>query len=217
MSSTSESLDVDIGKRIQAIRNSMGLSQQDMADKLGISMRAYQNYERGDRPVNKQFLCFFSEVFGVDVNFVLFGRSSDGPESRNLVDLVVLESIAISIEANIKKLRDEFKEFNFSPLWFSAGLVYNRLVEIAHSREERLNLIDQEVEYLFKIHRYNLKHDSTEMIHESEQEHIKSVGLQISDVTDKKVVNDKSTVTQHFNKKVGQAAAGDIHNHGKKK
>lgn len=34
---------------LQAARKTLQLTQQEMADKLGISLRYYQNIERGDR------------------------------------------------------------------------------------------------------------------------------------------------------------------------
>lgn len=34
---------------LQAARKALQLTQQEMADKLGISLRYYQNIERGDR------------------------------------------------------------------------------------------------------------------------------------------------------------------------
>jgi hypothetical protein len=163
-----------------------------------------------------------SETLDVDLNWLLLDKKSnyDVIEKSEKIDLFIFEEIATTIIFHIKKMRDESEKdmhYELGSVWLNTGMVYNKIIGEARSRQEQFNLIEKEVAYLFDIFKYNITHDKTEMIHEAEQEYIRSEGLQFSDVTDKKVVNDKSTVTQNFNSKVGQAAAGDIHNHRKKK
>ncbi len=40
---------IDISGKLKEIRKAMGLSQKDMANKLGVSFRTYQNWEYGER------------------------------------------------------------------------------------------------------------------------------------------------------------------------
>lgn len=39
----------EVGARLNAVREGLGLSQADLAQRLGISLRAYQTYERAER------------------------------------------------------------------------------------------------------------------------------------------------------------------------
>ena len=39
------------GRRLVAIREESGLTQEEFADRLGLSLRAYANYERGEREI----------------------------------------------------------------------------------------------------------------------------------------------------------------------
>lgn len=57
------------------IRKSKGLSQQDVADYLGISRQAYCNYENGKREASYETLLQLSEYFNVTVDELL-GRES---------------------------------------------------------------------------------------------------------------------------------------------
>lgn len=36
-------------KKLKEVRQKVGMTQQEMADRLGISLRYYQNIEKGDR------------------------------------------------------------------------------------------------------------------------------------------------------------------------
>jgi transcriptional regulator with XRE-family HTH domain len=63
-----------IGQRLCIIRNSYNLNQDDFADKLGVSLRAYQNYERGERTVSKELICAFIDVLNIDPTWLLTGK-----------------------------------------------------------------------------------------------------------------------------------------------
>ena len=40
-------------RKMKGIRSDLGMTQQEMADYLGISIRAYRNKEKGDAPFNQ--------------------------------------------------------------------------------------------------------------------------------------------------------------------
>lgn len=66
-------------ERLLAERERMGLSQQQLADACGITIRSQRNYEKGERAPDSDYLSAFAEVGG-DVLFVLTGN----PQSTNL-------------------------------------------------------------------------------------------------------------------------------------
>lgn len=57
------------------LRKSSGLSQQELADKLGISKSAVNMYERGERNPNFEVLEIIADFFNVDIDYLL-GRTS---------------------------------------------------------------------------------------------------------------------------------------------
>lgn len=63
----------EVGARLRDLRVKSDLSQRQFADFLGISLRAYQNYERGERRVSADIARKLSEKSGVNPDWLLSG------------------------------------------------------------------------------------------------------------------------------------------------
>ncbi|MCA8057425.1 MULTISPECIES: helix-turn-helix domain-containing protein [Burkholderia cepacia complex] len=63
----------DYHRRIAQVRQHLDLSQEKMARQLGLSLRAYANYERGERVVPVELLRGLYEQFSVDPVWLLTG------------------------------------------------------------------------------------------------------------------------------------------------
>ena len=61
----------DFPNIFKRIREQSGLTQQQMADKLGISRSAIGMYEKGERERNFETLELIADTFNVDMNFLL--------------------------------------------------------------------------------------------------------------------------------------------------
>ena len=59
---------------LKHLRNSLGLSQAEVASHLNISRAAYTNIENGKRDPDTQTLLALADVFGVSMD-AIFGRS----------------------------------------------------------------------------------------------------------------------------------------------
>ena len=71
----------EIGQRIRAVRNKHRLSQEEMADILGIrSTTHYQNIEYGKSKVTISHLQILYETFEASPNYILFGEVENGQE-----------------------------------------------------------------------------------------------------------------------------------------
>lgn len=57
--------------RLYELRKESGLTAQHMADKLGLSLRAYQFYESGDREPSLQTLVKIADVLMVSTDYLL--------------------------------------------------------------------------------------------------------------------------------------------------
>jgi transcriptional regulator with XRE-family HTH domain len=66
--------------RLKQLRQTNDVSQQELADLLGISTRAWRFYESGDREPNVAGLIVLADYFDVSLDY-LVGRS-DKPERR---------------------------------------------------------------------------------------------------------------------------------------
>jgi transcriptional regulator with XRE-family HTH domain len=69
-----------IANRLKQLRQTNDVSQQELADLLGISTRAWRFYESGDREPNIAGLIALADYFNVSLDY-LVGRS-DKPERR---------------------------------------------------------------------------------------------------------------------------------------
>lgn len=58
------------------IREKSGLTQQQLADKLGISRSAVGMYEKGEREPNFETLELIADTFNVDMNYLLGKKPS---------------------------------------------------------------------------------------------------------------------------------------------
>lgn len=66
-----------ISERLKSERENLGLSQQALADLLGISLRSQQNYEKGDRSPDSAYLAAIAAA-GADVLYILTGQRAGG-------------------------------------------------------------------------------------------------------------------------------------------
>ena len=58
-------------ERLIELKESKQLLQKDIAAELGLSLRTYQYYERGDREPNASVLIVMSKYFAVSVDYLL--------------------------------------------------------------------------------------------------------------------------------------------------
>jgi transcriptional regulator with XRE-family HTH domain len=57
----------EIGRKIRQLRKGLGLSQSELAEKIGVSFQQVQKYEKGLTRVSVMRLQQISEVFGVNI------------------------------------------------------------------------------------------------------------------------------------------------------
>jgi len=68
-----DSTDVDVGRLVRALRMSRGLSQTQLADRLGVTFQQVQKYESGNNRISMGRLTRLAKVFGVSVPYLLEG------------------------------------------------------------------------------------------------------------------------------------------------
>lgn len=69
-------IDVLIGSKIKTIRKGGGISQIELAEKIGISFQQIQKYEKGATRLSVFRLLQISEALGVDITFFFEDRKS---------------------------------------------------------------------------------------------------------------------------------------------
>lgn len=99
-----------LGRRLMAIRVASGLTQSDFADKLGLSLRAYANYERGEREVPTALFRSLCKTFRIDPWWQLMGPG-DEPLllGARVLDMDLMEGVIQLIEEWLAKHRRTLK------------------------------------------------------------------------------------------------------------
>ena len=82
---TPNEMDVHVGQRLRVRRSLLGLSQEKLAESIGLTFQQIQKYERGTNRVSAGRLFELSKVLDVPVSYFFeqYGQSSQG-SSGNL-------------------------------------------------------------------------------------------------------------------------------------
>jgi transcriptional regulator with XRE-family HTH domain len=81
--------DIEMGRRIRQRRREIGISQTELAGKLGLSFQQMQKYEKGSNRVGASRLQQIAEMLGVDMPFFYDG---DG-KHPDVDSLLVINSV----------------------------------------------------------------------------------------------------------------------------
>jgi transcriptional regulator with XRE-family HTH domain len=79
--SRSGAVDAHVGRRIRLQRISIGLTQQDLATKIGVTYQQQHKYERGINRVTAGRLFEIGEALGVEIGHFYEGLSSESDAS----------------------------------------------------------------------------------------------------------------------------------------
>ena len=92
---------MEFSERLKKLRKDAGLTQVDVANKLGISQPAYASWERGIKKPTQDNLVKIAQVLNVSVDY-LVGNSEKKSDD--------LDNIELLFRMNSKGLTDEEKE-----------------------------------------------------------------------------------------------------------
>ena len=74
---------VDMGKRVRKQRQLIGLTQQELAERIGVSTSFVGHVERGTRKASLETLVALSNARGVGVDYLLAGSLQSSPDEEN--------------------------------------------------------------------------------------------------------------------------------------
>lgn len=72
-------VDVHVGKRVRHRRWMVGMTQQQLADKVGIKFQQIQKYETGMNRISASRLWDIADALGVAINFFFEGLEAGSP------------------------------------------------------------------------------------------------------------------------------------------
>jgi transcriptional regulator with XRE-family HTH domain len=108
--------DAEIGRMVRAQRQQLGLSQSDLADRIGVTFQQVQKYENGSNRISIGRLTRIAEALGVPPTFFFARETKAGVASSNksrefLAAAGALRLIKAFDRFQTRELRTAFVEF----------------------------------------------------------------------------------------------------------
>lgn len=109
-----EPIDVHVGQRVRARRLELGMSQQELGDRLGLTFQQVQKYERGVNRVSASRLLHLSTSLGVTIQYFFDDgpgdQSSKSSSMNRRQKAAVAEFFATPAGSDIAKALDRIKD-----------------------------------------------------------------------------------------------------------
>ena len=87
----------EMGERIYRRRKSLKLTQEELAEKLGVSTQMISNLELGKKAVRPENLAKLSVALNISSDYVLFGRDKRSPAESLFEQLLALSAEELNI------------------------------------------------------------------------------------------------------------------------
>lgn len=92
----------EIGKRIQSRRKQQGLTQEQLADRMNVSIQMISNLERGNKAIRIDNLINLCQILDVSTDYILTGRETQddfhaltariealSPANRKMIEMLI--------------------------------------------------------------------------------------------------------------------------------
>ena len=86
--------DVIIGQNLRDLRTSRGMSQEDIADRTGVSFQQIQKYEKGTNRISASRLLQISNTLNCDILYLYRGLIDDNKTPFSLDTIKIAEMIS---------------------------------------------------------------------------------------------------------------------------
>lgn len=101
---------MEFSERLKDLRKQAGLTQVDVAEKLGISQPAYASWERGVKKPTQENLVKIAQILNVSVDY-LVGNSEDKTDELDNIELLFRMNSKGLTEAEKTVFKKELIEF----------------------------------------------------------------------------------------------------------
>lgn len=95
---------MNFGKKIKSLREDMGLTQSELADKLGVSLKTISRYEvNGMRPRSRETYNVLANLFKVDASYLLVDENDyKVPLKDQNIDMLVNSMLGLFAGGTLK-------------------------------------------------------------------------------------------------------------------
>ncbi len=108
-------VDHDVGFRIRRLREEFGLSQGELAERIGVSFQQVQKYETGKNKVSLNRLCQIATIFNTNPSSLLKGIEKEGDSEKTSTEQGIrsLRPVMNDEERRVLKLFRRIKNAKF--------------------------------------------------------------------------------------------------------
>jgi transcriptional regulator with XRE-family HTH domain len=93
MSKKPEAVDIHVGERLELARQSMGVTQQELGEALGVTFQQVQKYLRGTNRISAGKLYEAARFLNVEIGFFFAGLDDEADESsRDAYDILLRDA-----------------------------------------------------------------------------------------------------------------------------
>lgn len=124
-----------LNEKLRKIRNELGLTQEDVAKKIGVTRSAYTQYETGKRSPDLETLKLIARTFNVSIDFLLDVSSVETAQTTNT-------KLTPENKKDIAKQMDTLRE----TLENSEGLMFNGDELNDETKDLLLALLEKDIE-----------------------------------------------------------------------
>ena len=119
--------DIETGKRLVKLRKQIRLTQTEFATALGISLRAYQSYEKGERVIPTEVLKELVWHYDASPTWIVTGKGPQRWAAGAIIDTSLFSKVLHALEADGSPLKGR----NAVDFGYFAAVVYNRIKLVA--------------------------------------------------------------------------------------
>lgn len=117
---------LSLGQRLQKARKMKGMTQQEVADKFGISHGTLSGYERNYRDPDTEVLNRLADLYNVSVDW-LVGRTNDSKQVLSQDARLLIDSLEMSDEEIIKTFNLTVDGISLTPEQIKSFIGYVRI------------------------------------------------------------------------------------------
>ncbi len=110
MNKKAKTISAESGGRVRAIREALGMNQQEMADAYGSAQSTINRYEKGYQEPPGAFIKFLHDKYRMNYDYYTTGKGQKfetGAKKINITDVVSLKNTVELHEARIKILEEK--------------------------------------------------------------------------------------------------------------
>lgn len=104
----SDTRDIEVGRRVRTFRLQKGLSQEKLADQLGVTFQQVQKYEKGTNRIAAGRLQRIAEIMGIPITEFFTPEAAAGAMPDQLADIAEVAGTAATLRLvrSYSRIRD---------------------------------------------------------------------------------------------------------------